>query len=87
MTLTHLGECCNQVNIQSDGAASVDQPLFMGDYEKNGNVYRNIMNSDQFLYTDLAGYWMVCNNCQCSFLCNNLLTFMNIFLSHVNHVL
>ena len=60
MTLTHIDECCNQIKIQSDGPASVGQPDMMGDYEKEGNVYRNIMNSVQFFYKDSNGRWMVC---------------------------
>ena len=66
MTLNNLGECCNHVNIHSDGPASDVQPQFMGDYEKignNSNVYKNIINRDGFfLYKDPLGYWMVCTN-------------------------
>ena len=71
MTLNHLGECCNQVIIQSDGPASVDWFWDMGDYEKVGNesnVYKNIMDSGGFLFMDSDRHWMVCTNCQCSLL-------------------
>ena len=73
-TLNYLGECCNQVNIQSDGPASVDQRLFLGDYKKYGNdsdVYKNIMdNNGKFLYKYSNGHWWVCTNCQYSLLQN-----------------
>ena len=65
MTLNNSGECCNHVNIQSDGPASETQFNFMGDYEKIGNdsnVYKNIMDSDTFLYQNSLGYWRVCTN-------------------------
>ena len=65
MTLNNLGECCNHVNIQSDGPASESQSDSMGDYEKIGNdsnVYKNIMGSDVFLYMASPGYWLVCTN-------------------------
>ena len=71
--INHLGECCNHVNIQSDGPASEVQYKFMGDYEKIGNdsnVYKNIMYSDGFLYRYVHKsiifdnstyiYWRVC---------------------------
>ena len=64
MTLNNLGECCNHVNIQSDGPASAHRWNSMGDYEKIGNdsnVYKNIMGSGPFLYFR-DGYWMVCTN-------------------------
>ena len=67
---TPLGECCNQISIQSDGPASVHQHS-MSDYEKNGNdsnVYRNMMGSGNFIFKALDGHWMVCTNCQCSLL-------------------
>ena len=67
MTVNNLGECCNHVNIQSDGPASEFQYHFMGDYEKIGNdsnVYKNIMDTGRFLYKD--GYRMVCTNYYCS---------------------
>ena len=69
MTLTHLDECCNQVNIQSDGPASVHQSGFLGDYQKYGNdsnVYINILDSDKFLYRASSGRWKVRTNYQCS---------------------
>ena len=69
MTLNNLGECCNHVNIQSDGPASEVQKDIMGDYEKIGNdsnVFKNIMGSGEFLYKGPSGYWMVCTNYQCS---------------------
>ena len=69
MTLTHLGECCNEVNIQSDGPASGDQDNHLGDYKKYGNdsnVYRNIMNSERFLFKASDGSWRVCTKYQCS---------------------
>ena len=65
MTLNNLDECCNHVNIQSDGPASEVQYHIMGDYEKIGNdsnVYKNIMDTDRFLYKGSFGYWMVCTN-------------------------
>ena len=68
MTLNRLGECCNQINIQSDGPASVHQSNTLGDYRKYGNdsnVYKNIIDSsDEFLYKDSVGDWVVCTNCQ-----------------------
>ena len=74
MTLNHLGACCNQVNIQSDGPASVAQWKRLGDYKKyenDSNVYKNIMDNDgQFLYKASTGHWMVCTNCQCTLLQN-----------------
>ena len=74
MTLNHLGECCNQVNIQSEGPAAVYRWNAMGDYEKYGNdsdVYKNIMGNDgSFLYKDLDGHWRVGTNCQYSLLQN-----------------
>ena len=69
INLNNLGECCNHVNIQSDGPASVHKLSILGDYEKNGNdsnVYRNVMGSGEFLFKDSDGQWMVCTNCQCS---------------------
>ena len=69
MILNRLGKCCNQINIQSDGPASVYQSDVMGDYERNGNdsnTYKN-MNSGLFLYKD-GHKWMVCNNCKFSLL-------------------
>ena len=65
MTLNNLGECCNHVNIQSDGPASEAQYIYMGDYEKIGNdsnVYKNIMDGSRFLYKGSLGYWKVCTN-------------------------
>ena len=66
MTPNNLGECCNHVNIQSDGAASEVQYHVMGDYEKIGNdsnVYKNIMVSGgRFLFQVSLGYWKVCTN-------------------------
>ena len=62
MTVNNSGECCNHVNIQSDGLASYHR---MGDYEligNNSNVYKNIMDSGSFLYKGSNGYWMVCTN-------------------------
>ena len=53
MTLHDLGDCCNQVNIQSGGPASVDQQVKMGDYKMYGNdssAYKNIMDSDEWMY-------------------------------------
>ena len=69
MTLTHLGECCNQVNIQSDGPASLGQRHLLGDYKKYGNdsnVYKNIMDKNgEYLYKlTSSGHWRVCTNCQ-----------------------
>ena len=68
MTLI-IGECCNHVNIQSDGPASLRQTAGMGDYKKFGNVsnvYKNIIdNYGMFLYKDIhSGDWKVCINCQ-----------------------
>ena len=64
MTLNYLGECCNQVNIQSDGSASVYHDTRMGDYEKFGNdsnIYYNVMGNGQFIFKDPNdGLWMVC---------------------------
>ena len=65
MTVNNLGECCNHVNIQSDGPASEVQHYEMGDYEKIGNdsnVYKNIMDSSIFLFKGSHGYWMVSTN-------------------------
>ena len=74
MTVNHLGECCNQINIQSDGPASVHQDTRLGDYRRYGNdsnVYKNIMDNDgEFLYKDSEGHWVVCTNCQYSLLQN-----------------
>ena len=68
MALNHLGECCNQVNIQSDGTASVLKWDKLGDYKKYGNdsnVYKNIMfSTGKYLYKNSDGYWMVCTNWQ-----------------------
>ena len=74
MTLNHVGDCCNEVNIQSDGPSSIDPSIShnLGDYikyENDNNVYKNIMNSDGiFLYRDSIGHWTVCTNCQYSLL-------------------
>ena len=68
MTLNYLGECCNQINIQSDGPASALQSNFMGDYEKSGNdtnIYQNIMDGSKFIFKDSDGLWGVCTKCQC----------------------
>ena len=77
MSLNHLGECCNQVTIQSDGPASVDQPNMLGDYKKYGNdsnVYKNIVgNYGRFLYKVSDGYWVVCTNCKYSLLQNRVI--------------
>ena len=68
MTLNNLGECCNQVNIQSDGPASVYQDSSLGDFKKYGtdsNVYINIMDSDNFMYKARDGRWKVCTKHKC----------------------
>ena len=65
MILDNVGECCNEINIQSDGPASEERVLRLGDYEKygnNSNVYKNIMDTGIFLYKNSRGYWMVCTN-------------------------
>ena len=68
--LNHLGECCNQVNIQNDGPKSgIGVWGSFGDYEKIGNgstVYENIMVDGYFLYKDSDGDWVVRKNCQCT---------------------
>ena len=77
MTLNHLGECCNQVNIQSDGLASVYQHTRLGDYIQYGNdsiVYKRIMDSTgEYLYKHSDGHWRVCTNCQYSLLQNRVI--------------
>lgn len=65
--LIYLGECCNQINIQSDGPSSLWDTSF-GDYEKNGNdsnVYHNMMGWTTFIFKSSDGLWTVCTKYQC----------------------
>ena len=81
MSLNHLGECCNQVNIQSEGPAAVHQDIIMGDYKRYGNdriVYKNIVDSTgEYLYKDVDGDWVVCTNCQYRLLLNLVILLTN----------
>ena len=82
MALYHLGKCCNHVNIQSDGPASVYQENYLGDYTKYGNTsnaYRSIMGSDSFLYKHSDGDWVVGINCQYGVLQYRVIIYLSSF--------
>ena len=70
MPINHLGECCNQINIQSDGPTKGFREI--GYYEQNGinrNVYKSIFDTGYSLFKDSNdGRWRVCLNLKCSLL-------------------
>ena len=87
MILNHLGDCCNQIRIYSDGLALEAKESFLGDYERSEmdtDIYQNKMDSSLSLFKASNGLWMVCSISQCSIMNSLVLIIFLIFYNKNN---